>query len=69
MPKKARWAELQKTATNIGEALNKACSALEDANPKTLEGVLAGIDYKDERKLAWSKTVRRRSCGSCLPAS
>ncbi len=51
VPKKARWAELQKTATNIGEALNKACSALEDANPKTLEGVLAGIDYNDERRL------------------
>jgi len=51
VPKRARWAELQKTATNIGEALNKACSALEDANPKTLEGVLAGLDYNDERKL------------------
>ena len=51
VPKKARWAELQKTATNVGEALNKACSALEDANPKTLEGVLAGIDYNDERRL------------------
>jgi type I restriction enzyme M protein len=51
VPKKARWAELQKTATNLGEALNKACAALEDSNPKTLEGVLAGIDYNDERKL------------------
>lgn len=51
VPKKARWAELQKTATNIGEALNKACAALEDKNPRTLEGVLAGIDFNDERKL------------------
>jgi type I restriction enzyme M protein len=51
VPKKARWTELQKTATNIGEALNKAFSALEDANLKTLEGVLGGIDYNDERKL------------------
>lgn len=51
VPRKARWPELQKTASNIGEALNKACAALEDANPRTLEGVLAGIDYNDERKL------------------
>jgi type I restriction enzyme M protein len=51
VPKKARWAELQKVATNLGEALNKACSALEEKNPKTLEGVLGGIDYNDERRL------------------
>lgn len=50
VPKRARWPELQKTATNIGEALNKACSALEEKNT-ALEGVLAGIDYNDERKL------------------
>ena len=50
VPKRARWLEIQKVATNIGETLNKACSALEDANPK-LEGVLAGIDFNDERRL------------------
>jgi type I restriction enzyme M protein len=51
VPKRARWPELQKVASNIGEALNKACTALEEANARTLEGVLAGIDYNDERKL------------------
>lgn len=50
VPRRARWAEIQRTATSIGEALNKACSALEGANA-SLEGVLAGIDYNDERKL------------------
>ena len=50
VPKRARWSELQKIPTNIGEALNKACSALEEKNTP-LEGVLAGIDYNDERKL------------------
>jgi type I restriction enzyme M protein len=50
VPKRARWSEIQKVATNIGEALNKAAAALEDENPK-LEGVLAGIDFNDERKL------------------
>ena len=50
VPGRARWDAIQKTATNIGEALNKACAALEEQNPG-LEGVLAGIDYNDERKL------------------
>ena len=50
VPKRARWSEIQKTSTNIGDTLNKACSALEEKNAG-LEGVLAGIDYNDERKL------------------
>ncbi|MEZ4330897.1 MAG: class I SAM-dependent DNA methyltransferase [Myxococcota bacterium] len=54
VPKRARWSEIQKTATGLGEALNKASAALEEANP-TLEGVLAGIDYNDERKLGDAK--------------
>jgi type I restriction enzyme M protein len=50
VPKRARWPELQKVATDLGGTLNKACSTLEEAN-HSLEGVLAGIDYNDERKL------------------
>lgn len=50
VPKRARWSEIRRVATGIGEVLNKACSALEQANA-SLEGVLAGIDYNDERKL------------------
>jgi len=50
VPKRARWSEIQKVATGLGDALNKACAALEEAN-SALEGVLAGIDYNDERKL------------------
>jgi type I restriction enzyme M protein len=50
VPKRARWAEIQKAATNIGDLLNKACAALEESNTG-LEGVLGGIDYNDERKL------------------
>jgi type I restriction enzyme M protein len=50
VPRRARWSEIQKVATNIGETLNKACAALEEKNT-ALEGVLAGIDYNDERKL------------------
>ena len=50
VPDRARWGTIQRTATNIGEALNKACAALEEQN-SALEGVLAGIDYNDERRL------------------
>lgn len=55
VPKRARWSEIQKVATNVGEALNKACAELEQKNDK-LEGVLAGIDFNDERKLGDAKS-------------
>jgi type I restriction enzyme M protein len=50
VPKRARWSEILSKSTNVGDTLNKACSALEADNP-SLEGVLAGIDFNDERKL------------------
>ena len=50
VPDRARWGAIQRTANNIGETLNKACAVLEEQNP-ALEGVLAGIDYNDERRL------------------
>jgi type I restriction enzyme M protein len=54
VPKRARWAEIQRVATGVGETLNKACAELEQKNDK-LEGVLAGIDFNDERKLGDAK--------------
>jgi type I restriction enzyme M protein len=50
VPKRARWSEIQRTAVGVGAVLNKACAELEHSNA-TLEGVLAGIDFNDERKL------------------
>ncbi|EYF02682.1 class I SAM-dependent DNA methyltransferase [Chondromyces apiculatus] len=50
VPKQARWAEIRKKSENLGEVLNKACHALEDEN-RSLQGVLAGIDFNDERRL------------------
>ncbi len=55
VPKRARWEELRKKSSHLGDALNKACEALEEANP-TLEGVLAGIDFNDEHKLGDAKS-------------
>ena len=54
VPERARWSTIQKQATNIGEALNMACTQLEEEN-SALDGVLAGIDYNDERKLGDAK--------------
>ena len=54
VPDRARWSTIQKQATDLGGTLNKACSALEEQN-SALEGVLAGIDYNDERKLGDAK--------------
>jgi type I restriction enzyme M protein len=55
VPRRARWSQIQKAATNLGDLLNKASEALEEENSEALEGVLAGIDYNDERKLGDSK--------------
>ena len=54
VPDVARWGNIEKQATNIGETLNIACAQLEEQN-NPLEGVLAGIDYNDERKLGDAK--------------
>ncbi len=54
VPPRARWSEIQKVATDVGEALNEAAAALEEANAK-LDGVLKGIDFNDERKLGDAK--------------
>lgn len=54
VPRQARWSTLQEKATNIGEALNKACAKLEEEND-SLEGVLLGIDYNDPNRLGDTK--------------
>lgn len=55
VPERARWFQIRKLTQNVGDALNKACAALEEANPGKLEGVLLGIDFNDERKLGDSR--------------
>jgi type I restriction enzyme M protein len=54
VPPEARWAKLQQQATNVGDALNKACAKLEEDND-ALEGVLLGIDYNDPNRLGDTK--------------
>ncbi|HEX8009343.1 MAG TPA: class I SAM-dependent DNA methyltransferase, partial [Casimicrobiaceae bacterium] len=54
VPKRARWSQIQRAATDLGTVLNTACHALE-ADNHSLDGVLAGIDFNDERKLGDAK--------------
>ena len=52
VPKRARWSGRSSEGRDEprGDAQQGACAALEEKNT-ALEGVLAGIDYNDERKL------------------
>lgn len=58
VPDRARWSELKKLSADVGEALNKACAALEQANGAKFEGVLLGIDFNDDRKLGGDSKAR-----------
>ena len=54
VPERARWSRLRTLTHNIGDELNTACAALEEANG-TLEGILYNIDFNDDRKLGDGK--------------
>lgn len=45
VPEIARWDHLGRLHDNVGDGINKALAALEDANPDSLEGVVQHIDF------------------------
>jgi len=51
VPEKAHWPYLKALTQNLGEAINKANDALEEANPEMLEGVLSTVDFNDKDRL------------------
>ena len=51
VPKSARWGALAGASMNLGEALNIAGHAIEEANTPRLDGVLASTNWDDESKL------------------
>jgi type I restriction enzyme M protein len=65
VPKRARWPEIQKHATNLGEVLNKAAAAIEQEahNGAALKGVLAGIDFTTSASSATRGSATRSSPG------
>jgi len=50
IPKDAYWSELTKKTENIGQTLDKAFAAIEEANPQ-LEGVMTAVHFGDSEKL------------------
>lgn len=51
VPERARWQQLRKRSSDIGEAINTAFEALENEN-SSLEGVLVAIDFNDKERLS-----------------
>lgn len=50
----------QREAANIGELINEALAAIEDANRSKLEGVFRNIDFNSEANLGKAKDRNRR---------
>ena len=65
MPQSARWPTLTGASMNLGEALNVASHAVEEANTPRLDGVLASTNWNDESKLG-SPANRERIIRSLL---
>ena len=57
VPENARWSNLQKTRTKVGEKIDKICKEIERANPK-LKGVLTNTTYSDPMKYPDDKLAK-----------
>ena len=51
VPESARWEAISAASMNLGETLNIASHAIEEANTPRLDGVLVGTNWNDESKL------------------
>lgn len=65
VPESARWETIASSSMNLGEVLNVASHAIEDANTPRLDGVLAATNWNDESKLG-SPANRERIIRSLL---
>ena len=65
VPETGRWSVLTGASMNLGEALNVASHAIEEANTPRLDGVLIGTNWNDESKLG-SPANRERIIRSLL---
>ena len=65
VPESARWPALVGATMNLGETLNVASHAIEEANTPRLDSVLAGTNWNDEQKLG-SPANRERIIRSLL---
>ena len=51
VPAEAHWSQICSATMNLGETLNVASDAIEEANPGRLDDVLGGTNWNDETKL------------------
>ena len=51
VPAAARWSNISGAVMDLGETLNVASAAIEDANVGRLDGMLGGTNWNDETKL------------------
>ena len=65
VPESARWTALTGASMNLGETLNVASYAIEEASGGRLDGVLTGTNWNDESKLG-SPANRERIIRSLL---
>ena len=65
VPEQARWPVIVGASMNLGEALNVASHAVEEANTPRLDGVLSPTNWNDESKLG-SPANRERIIRSLL---
>ncbi len=65
VPESAHWEAIASSSMNLGEALNVASHAIEDANTPRLDGVLTATNWNDESKLG-SPANRERIIRSLL---
>ena len=65
VPELARWEAISAASMNLGETLNIASHAIEEANTPRLDGVLVGTNWNDETKLG-SPANRERIIRSLL---
>ncbi len=52
VPEGAHWAEVRATSTNIGNVLQKAMRAIEQANPDTLHGIFGDAQWTNKDRLS-----------------
>ena len=64
VPETGRWSVLTGASMNLGEALNIASHAVEEANTPRLDGVLTGTNWNASPSLAAPPTVSASS-GVC----
>ena len=65
VPEPARWPAIAAASMNLGEAINVASHAIEEANTPRLDGVLTGTNWNDESRLG-SPANRERIIRSLL---